>query len=91
MRIKLENLRQQQLIESRSFPIRRIVRKTSVVASILGVLIILGILTGLLYRHYARIRWGDEVAISEIQKLALERKGTAFNRLIITDSTGAMT
>jgi eukaryotic-like serine/threonine-protein kinase len=82
MRTKLENLRQQRLIESStSFPIRKVVRKPSVVVSVFGVLTILGILTGLLYRHYTRIRWVNEVAIPKMQKLALERKGAAFNQL----------
>src|SRR5208282_1247256 len=43
--------------------------------------IIVGVSAGLAYRHYARIRWVHEVAVPELQKLALDRKGVAFYKL----------
>ena len=82
MRTELQSLRQQRLIESsRSVPIASVVRKRSFVASALLVLAIAGILAGLLYRHYARIRWVREVAVPQLQKLALDRNGVAFYQL----------
>jgi eukaryotic-like serine/threonine-protein kinase len=82
MRAKLQGLRQQRLIESStSIPIRRVVRKPSFILGALLVLAISGVSAGLLYRHYARIRWVHEVAVPELQKLALDRNGVAFYKL----------
>ena len=47
------------------------------------VLAISGIAAGLLYRHYARIRWVHEIAVPELEKLALDTKGVAFRRLAL--------
>jgi len=66
---------------SHSNPIRRVVRKPSFIVGALLVLAISGISAGLLYRHYARIRWVHEVAVPELEKLALDTKGVAFRRL----------
>jgi eukaryotic-like serine/threonine-protein kinase len=82
MRTKLQGLRQQRLIESStSVPITRVVRKPSFIAGALLVLVVAGVTAGLLYRHFARIRWVHEVAVPELQKLALKRDGMAFYRL----------
>src|SRR5208337_3549235 len=79
---KLQNLRQQRLIEaSGTVPISRIVRKPSFIVAALIVLTIAAVSAGLVYRHYARIRWVHNVAVPELQKLALNRNGVAFYKL----------
>ena len=83
MHSKLQNLRQQRLIESStSVPIRKVVRKPSFLVGALVVLAIAGVWAGFLYRHYARIRWVREQAVPEILQLARERKGVAALSLI---------
>jgi eukaryotic-like serine/threonine-protein kinase len=82
MRAKLQGLRQQRLIESStSIPITKVVRKPSFIVGAFLVLAVAGVTAGLLYRHYARIRWVHEVALPELKRLALERNGVAFYRL----------
>jgi eukaryotic-like serine/threonine-protein kinase len=82
MRAKLQGLRQQRLIESStSIPIRRVIRKPSFILGALLVLAIAGVSAGLLVRHYSRVRWVHEVAVPELQKLALDRNGVAFYKL----------
>ena len=82
MRAELQSLRQQRLIESSgAVPIASAVKKPSFVAAVIAVLAIVGLSAGLVYRHYARIRWVREVAVPQLQKLALERNGVAFYRL----------
>ena len=82
MRAALQSVRQQRLIESStSVPITRVVRKRSFIVGAFLVLVIAGVSAALLYRHYARIRWVHEVAVPELQKLALEKNGVAFYRL----------
>jgi len=82
MRAELHSLRQQRLIESStSIPITRLVRKRSFIIGALLVLTIAGVSAGLIYRHYTRIRWVHDVAVPELQKLALDRNGVAFYRL----------
>jgi serine/threonine protein kinase len=83
MRAKLESMRQRRLIESSaSRPITQVVRKPSFLIGALCLLVLLAAAAGLLYRHYARIRWVHEVALPELQKLALEGKGVGFYRLM---------
>jgi eukaryotic-like serine/threonine-protein kinase len=82
MREKLQNLRQQRLIESSgAVPISRIVRKPSFIFAALLVLTIAGVSAGLLYRHYSHIRWVHDIAVPELQKLAMDRNGVAFYKL----------
>ncbi len=82
MRVALQSVRQQRLIESStSVPIARVVRKRSFIVGVLLVLLIASVSAALLYRHYARIRWVHDVAVPELQKLALEKNGVAFFRL----------
>jgi len=79
MRTELQSLRQKRLIESSaSVPITKVVRKPSFIVSTLLVLIFVGVSAGLLYRHYARIRWVHDVAVAELRNLALNRQGVAF-------------
>jgi eukaryotic-like serine/threonine-protein kinase len=83
MRAKLQSLRQQRLIESStSVPVTRVVRKPSFIVGALLVLTVAGVTAGLLYRHYARIRWVREQAVPEILRLATDRKGVATFLLI---------
>src|SRR5271168_2410167 len=82
LRTALQRVRQQRLIESSSsVPITRVVRKRSFVVGALLVLVIAGVSGGLLYRHYARIRWVHDVAVPELERLALEKNGVAFYQL----------
>ena len=82
LRTALQRVRQQRLIESSSsVPITRVVRKRSFVVGALLVLVIAGVSAGLLYRHYARIRWVHDVAVPELERLALEKNGVAFYQL----------
>jgi predicted Ser/Thr protein kinase len=82
MRTELQSLRQQRLIESSgTVPIARAVKKPSFVAGVIAVLVIAGVSAALVNRHYARIRWVHEVAVVELQKLALAKDGVAFYRL----------
>jgi len=77
-----DTVRQQPLIENRmSAPIFWVLRKTSFILGALLLLTIVCLSAGLLYRHYARIHWVNQVAVPEMQKLALERKGVAFYQL----------
>ncbi len=79
MRAALQGLRQNLLIESgTSVPIINFVRKPSFLVGVLLVLTIVCVSAGLVYRHYARIRWVHDVALPELQKLALDRNGVAF-------------
>jgi predicted esterase len=83
MRAKFENIRQRRLIESSSSQqIVQVVRKPSFLLGALCVLTIAAVAAGLIYRHYARIRWVHEVALPQLEKLALERKGVAFYGLM---------
>jgi len=82
MSAKLESLRQQRLIESSQFvPILKVVRKPSFIVGALLLLTVACVSAGFLHRHYARIRWVREVAVPEMEKLGLDRKGAAFYRL----------
>ncbi|MGB2636526.1 MAG: protein kinase [Candidatus Acidiferrum sp.] len=82
MRDKLQNLRQQRLIDSSgTVPIRQVVRKPSFIFAALLLLTIAGVSASLIYRHYARIRWVHDVAVPELQKMALDRNGVAFYKL----------
>jgi len=79
---RLQNLRQQRLIESSgTVSIRQVVRKPSFVFAALLALTIAGVSASLMYRHYARIRWVRDVAVPELQKLALDKRGVAFYKL----------
>jgi eukaryotic-like serine/threonine-protein kinase len=83
MRAKFESIRQRRFIESSgSLPITRMVRKRSFLVGALCVLAILAATGGLLYRHYARIRWVHEVALPQLETMALEGKGVPFYRLM---------
>jgi predicted esterase len=83
MRAKFESIRQRRLIESSSSrQIVQVVRKPSFLFAAFCVLAIAAVAAGLIYRHYARIRWVHEVALPELEKLALEGKGVAFYRLM---------
>jgi eukaryotic-like serine/threonine-protein kinase len=83
MRAKFESIRQRRLIESSSSQqIVQVVRKPSFLLAAFCVLAIAAIAAGLIYRHYARIRWVHEVALPQLEKLALEGKGVAFYRLM---------
>jgi len=82
MRDKLQNLRQWHLIQSSgTVPIRRVVRRPSFIFAALLLLAIAGVSAGLIYRHYSRIRWVRDVAVPELQKMALDRNGVAFYKL----------
>jgi DNA-binding winged helix-turn-helix (wHTH) protein/dienelactone hydrolase len=82
MSAKLESLRQQRLIESsQSVPVLKVVRKPSFIVGALLLLTVACVSAGFLNRHYARIRWVREVAVPEMEKLGLDRKGVAFYRL----------
>jgi serine/threonine protein kinase/dienelactone hydrolase len=82
MRSRLESLREQRLLESsQSVEILKIVRKPSFIASVVLVLIIAAVSGGFAYRRSARIHWVSQVAVPEMEKLALDRKGVAFYRL----------
>src|SRR5271169_1062798 len=82
MRAELQSLREERLIESStSVPITRAVRKPSFMVAALLLLTLAGVSAGLLYRHYARIRWVHDVAVPELQKLALDKRGMAFYKL----------
>jgi DNA-binding winged helix-turn-helix (wHTH) protein/dienelactone hydrolase len=54
---------------------------TSFIVGALLLLTVACVSAGLLNRHYARIRWVREVAVPEMEKLGLDRKGVAFYRL----------
>jgi eukaryotic-like serine/threonine-protein kinase len=83
MRADLQKLRQQRLIESSAgMPIVRVVRKPSVITGMLIVLVLAGVSSGLIYRHYSRIKWLQERALPEIRQLAMDRRGIAAYRLI---------
>jgi hypothetical protein len=82
MRARLQGLRQQRLIASgTATPITKVARKPSFIIAAVLVLAIAGVSAGLLYRHYARIRWVHEVALPELRELALNRNGVGFYRL----------
>jgi eukaryotic-like serine/threonine-protein kinase len=82
MRAALQGLHQNLLIESgTSVPIINFVRKPSFLVGVLLVLTVVCVSAGLVYRHYARIRWVHDVAVPELQKLALDRNGVAFYKL----------
>ena len=83
MRARLESVRQRRLIESStSLHISQVVRKPSILAAALCIVAIMAGAAAFVYRHYARIRWVHETALPELQRLALERKGAAFYRLM---------
>jgi eukaryotic-like serine/threonine-protein kinase len=83
MRVKFESIRQRRLIESSSsHQIVQVVRRPSFLLAAFCVLAIAAVAAGLIYRHYARIRWVHEVALPELEKFALEGKGVAFYRLM---------
>ena len=83
MLVALESIRQRRLMESSaSLHIARVVQKPSFLAGALGVVIVLAVVSGLIYRHYARLHWVHETALPELQKLALEGKGIAFYQLL---------
>src|SRR5262249_2218928 len=83
MRARLEGIRQRRLVESStSLHIASVVRKPSFLGVALGILVVLAVVGGLVYRHYARIRWVHETAVPELQRLALDAKGVDFYRLI---------
>jgi hypothetical protein len=81
---RLEGIRQRRLIESSSTSLQivKAIRKPSALAAAIGMLALLLVAGGLVYRHYARIRWVHKTALPELQKLALESKGMAFYRLM---------
>ena len=82
MRAELQSLRQERLVESStSIPITRALRKSSFLVAAFLLLTLVGVSAGLLYRHYARIRWVHDVAVPELHKLALDRRGVAFYHL----------
>ena len=82
MRAKIQELRQQQLIESSGgVPIVRVVRKPSVIVGTLLVVALAAVCASLVYRHYVRTRWVREVAVPGLKQLALDRNGLAFYRL----------
>ena len=66
---------------SQSVPILNVARKPTFIVGALVLLIIACLSAGFLSRHYARIRWVREVAVPELEKLGLDRKGVAFYRL----------
>jgi len=83
MRVRLGGLRQQRPIESSaSLPMAHAVRRPSFLVPAFLLLAIAAAASGLFYRHYARIRWVHEVALPQLQQLALEGKGVDFYRLI---------
>ena len=83
MRAKFDSIRQQRLIESSgSLQITRVVRKPSFLIGAFCLLAIMAAAGGLIYRHYARVRWVHEVAVPQLERLALESKGVAFYRLL---------
>lgn len=83
MRAALENLRQQRLLESSgSIRLSHVVRKPAFLSTALVLLAILAVTGGLIYRHYARLRWLREQAIPQITELAMQRKGIAAYRMI---------
>ena len=83
MRAALEGIRQRRLMESSaSLHITRVMRKPSFLAGALAIVIVLALISGLIYRHYVRLRWLHETALPELQKLALEGKGIAFYQLL---------
>jgi hypothetical protein len=82
MRSELQSLRQERLIESSApFPITRALRRPSFVVAALLLLILIGVSAGPLYSHYARIRWVHDIAVPEVQQLAVDRRGVAFYKL----------
>ena len=66
---------------SQSVPILEVARKPTFIVGALVLLTIACLSAGFLSRHYARIRWVREVAVPELEKLGLDRKGVAFYRL----------
>jgi len=79
----LNRVRQQRVLESSgAVPIARTVRKPSVIFGAIAVVAISAIVSGLLYRHYARIRWVRDQATSQIPQLVSERKNLAAYMLI---------
>jgi serine/threonine protein kinase len=83
IRAALESIRQRRLLESSaSLHITRVIRKPSFLAGAFAVVVVLAVASGLIYRHYARLRWVHETALPELQKLALEGKGVAFHHLL---------
>ena len=83
MRAKFESIRQRRLIESSSSQqIVQAVRKPTFLLGALCVLAVAAVAVGLIYRHYARIRWVHEVALPQLETFAQESKGVAFFRLM---------
>jgi eukaryotic-like serine/threonine-protein kinase len=83
MLVDLNRVRQQRVVESSgAVPIARTVRKPSVILSAIGVVAVLAIVGGVLYRHYARMRWVRDQATSQIPQLVRERKNLAAYLLI---------
>jgi eukaryotic-like serine/threonine-protein kinase len=79
---ELQSLRKERLTDSSSsVPIIRSVRKPSFIVAALLLLLLTGISAGLLYRHYSRIRWAHDIAVPELQQLAMDRKGVEFYKL----------
>ena len=83
MLTELDRVRQQRIVEaSGAVPMARVVRKPPVIIGALALLVLATVIAGLVYRHYARIRWVREQAIPEIQNLAVHGRGVAAYLLI---------
>jgi eukaryotic-like serine/threonine-protein kinase len=79
----LNRVRQQRIVESSgTVPIARAVRRPSVILGAIAVVAVLAIVTGVIYRHYARVRWVRDQAVPQIQQLVRERKDLAAYLLI---------
>jgi eukaryotic-like serine/threonine-protein kinase len=78
LRGELDRVRQQRIVESSAVvPISQVVRKPSVILGAVALLAVAGLIAGLAYRRYERLRWVREEALPEIQKLATEEKGAS--------------
>ena len=79
----LNRVRQQRIVESSgAVPIARAVRKPSFILGTVGVAAVLAVAAGLVYRHYARVRWVRDQAAPQIQQLVRERKNLEAYLLI---------
>jgi hypothetical protein len=83
MLAELNAMRQQRLVESSgAVEIARAARRPRTVLVALFLLAALGAGGGLVYRHYARVRWVHEQAAPEIEQLVTERRNLAAYQLI---------
>jgi eukaryotic-like serine/threonine-protein kinase len=79
----LNRMRQQRVVESSgAVPIARAVRKPSFILGTISVVAVLAIVAGLVYRHYARVRWVRDQALPQIQQLVKEQKNLAAYLLV---------